>query len=578
MALDAAFLTYITRQLNETLAGSTVDKIYQPSKDEVMLHFRGKKRVMISCSPNAARIHLTERAAENPKTPPGFCMVLRKHLAGARLERVEMPTFERVITLRFQGKNDFFEPVERTLLLEIMGRTSNIILLDEHQKILDAAKHVDFTMTRHRQILPGLYYEMPPRRDKTDFMDFNGLPPMSAEKEPAEQLMDAFAGISPVVAREICHRTLGRHDALTPTLQNAMTADIRRIVSDIRNGVWAGCIVQNIADGKNIDFSFLPLRQYGDCVRVLFFDTPSALLEEYYTKSAQAHRLRQKSSDLLTFLTRTEARIRRTMHVREKELESSRKADIYQKYGTLLQSEAHRVAPGQRALVTTDYYDPALPEITIPLSPEKSASANAAAYFKKYTKAKNGRTVIAELLKKDAQMLEYLESVLSALCDAENEADIEAIRSELIGAGLLKKRGAKQTKAPDLSHPRRFVTDDGYTVLVGKNNLQNDYLTVRLSRRADIWLHTKDIHGSHVLLVTGGTPLEALPDRTLLQAASLAAYYSKGKQSGKVSVDYCPVSHVKKPTGARPGMVVYEGYYTVVVSPDASLVDHLRQE
>ncbi|MBR5782656.1 MAG: NFACT family protein [Clostridia bacterium] len=587
MALDACFLRFTAASLQEQLAGSVIDKIYQPSKEEVVLHLRGreKHKLMISSSPNAARIHLTDQSVENPKVPPAFCMVLRKHLSGARVIKIYTPAFERVIFIEFEGKNDFFEPETKILLLEIMGRTSNIILLDAKHKIINAIKHVDFTMTRHREILPGLAYEMPPTQDKISFLQASDKDKdclfAKVEARVSDAILDTYAGISPVVAREIAYRAIHTTDKriseLSTPQKNKLIDEILSLRQTVENGAFAGSLIRRRDNGKMTDFSFLPLEQYGSAAEVMDFDTPGALLEEYYTKSANLHRIKQKALDLSNFLTRTAARITRTMTVRQKELADSESADKYQIYGQIIQANLYQIKKGDRVLKAPNFFEEDMPEITIALQPDKSPIQNAQSYFKKYSKAKNGRRIIAQLIEQDKKELEYINSVFVSLCDAESEEDLEQIRAELVEGHYLNPRGPKSKKAV-LSHPREFVTDDGYTVYVGKSNLQNDYLTVRLSRKNDIWLHTKGIHGSHTLLVAGGKTLEEIPDTALLQAAALAAYYSKGKESSKVEVDYCPVQNVKKPAGAKPGMVIYENYYTLLVAPDEALAERIRKK
>lgn len=587
MALDACFLQLIVGSLTP-LVGAQVDKIYQPSRDEILLHLRGRERakLMISSSPNSPRIHLTEQTVENPKTPPAFCMVLRKHLQGARIQKIYTPAFERVIFLEFEGKNDFFEPETKILLLEIMGRTSNIILLDEKHKIINAIKHVDFTMTRNREILPGLRYEMPPVQDKFSFMDASPADQNTlfdkVEARICDAVLDTYAGISPVVAREICFTALGctdkRISELTTPQKDKLMNRILAVRDLVREGHWQGQLVRRKENGKTVDFSFMPLTQYGSAATVTDFATPSELLEEYYTKAADAWRMKQKAMDLSNFLTRTSARIRRTMAVRQKELSDSENAEKYRVYGEIIQANLYQMKKGERVLEAQNYYEEDMPLIRIPLQPDRSPVQNSQNYFKKYAKAKNGQKIIAKLIEQDKKELEYLDSVFVALCDAECEEDLEQIRAELVEGRYLKARSLKSNKKPSISRPREFITDDGYTVYVGKSNLQNDYLTVRISRKNDIWMHTKDVHGSHTLLVTGGRPLDEVPDTAILQAASLCAFFSKAKESSKVEVDYCPVQNVKKPTGAKPGMVIYDKYYTLLVEPDGALAERIRKK
>lgn len=573
MALDACFLTHLTHQINSLASGARVEKIHQPGKDEILLHLRApgfKSKLLFCCTPNCARITLTEKDAENPAQPPLFCMVLRKHLTGAKLERVYMPAFERAVFVEFTAKNDFFEPVKKRLVLEILGRTSNLLLLEENGKIIDAIRHVDLTVTTGRQMLPGLLYEPIVPQDKKAFIeggeeDLEQI--LSTDKPLWKAIMDTYSGISPVVARELAFSAAGKIDSaawsLTPNQKNALAEALSEAVSSLSKKRCSPCAVRERASGKWIDFSFLPLRQYGESGEQIPYSDPLALIEDYYEKSAEAIRFKQKTRDIELLLSRTCARIERTMGVRMKELEEGKKADHYRICGELLQANLHRAKTGMREITVENYYDNCAP-FTIPLRPDRSPQQNAQLYFKKYNKAKTSSKVVAELIAKDREDLRYLESVFLSLCDCENGADIDQIREELIRTGFSKNKRKTTARSGAPSKPRRFVSSGGFPILVGRNNMQNDQLTVKMSRKDDLWLHTKNIHSAHVLIVSGGREID---DQTILEAAAICAYYSKGKDAPKVEVDYCPVSHVKKPVGSRPGMVVYEGHWSVLVEP-----------
>lgn len=577
MALDACFLTYLTKEIAQKAVGARVEKIHQPGKDEVLLHLRApgfKSRLLFCCTPNCARITLTEKEAENPAQPPLFCMVLRKHLTGARVDRIYMPQFERAIFVEFTGKNDFFEPVKKILVLEILGRTSNLLLLEESGRIIDAIRHVDLTVTTGRQMLPGLYYEPIVPQDKKVFIEANDgdLPQiLSTDKPLWKAIMDTYSGISPVVARELAYRAAGRIDSaadgLTPHQKQSLAAILNQTATDLAENLSSPCAVREKASGKWIDFSFLPIGQYGESAEQIPYPSPLALIEDYYEKSSETVRLKQKTRDVELLLTRTCARIERTMHVREKELEEGKKADHYRICGELLQANLHRAQTGMREITVENYYDNCAP-FTIPLRPDRSPQQNAQLYFKKYNKAKTGAKVVAELVERDRADLAYLESVFLSLCDCETSADVDQIREELIRTGFSKNKRKTTARSVGPSKPRRFVSSGGFPILVGRNNMQNDQLTVKLSRKDDLWLHTKDVHSAHVLIVSGGREID---DQSILEAASICAYFSKAKDAPKVEVDYCPVSHVKKPVGARPGMVVYEGHWSVMVEPKLPL-------
>lgn len=573
MALDACYLSFLAREIDQTVRGARVDKIYQPAKDEIILHLRAtglRTRLLFCCAPNCARITLTEKDAENPAQPPLFCMVLRKHLMGARIERVWLPQFERALFAEFTGKNDFFEPVKKYLVLEILGRTANLMLLDENYKIIEAIRHVDLTAKNGRQVLPGLHYEPILPQDKKAFIDADetDLEPILATDKPLWQaIMDQYSGISPIVARELAHQSAGRIDAaangLTPNQRAALAAALPAAAEQVKNGQSAPTAAREIASGKWLDFSFLPIEQYGAAAESISYPSAVALIEDYYEKSAEDTRLKQKTKDVEQLIQRTSARISRTMNVRKKELKDGEKAEHYRICGELLQANLHRAQTGMKEITVENYYDNCNP-FTIPLREDRSPQQNAQLYFKKYNKAKTSARVVADLIKQDEADLSYLESVYLALCECESGADVDQIREELVRTGFSKHRrkGGQKPAAP--SKPRRFLSSGGFTILVGRNNVQNDLLTVKLSRKNDLWLHTKGIHSSHVLIVSEGREID---DDTILEAAALCAWFSKGKDAPKVEVDYCPVSHVKKPVGARPGMVVYEGHYSVLVQP-----------
>lgn len=571
MALDACFLTYLTREINTTVTDARIEKVYQPGKDEIVLNLRAPElrvKLLFCCTPNCARITLTNGETENPAQPPLFCMVLRKHLIGAKILRVYMPQFERAVFIELLGKNDFFEPVKKYLIFELLGRSSNLVLMDENQKIIECIRHVD--ITAGRQMLPGLKYEPVVPQDKKPFTEAEAadLPAVTATDKPLwNAIMDCYSGISPIVARELAFRSAGRIDTpangLTPNQKNALETALTEAAENLREDRSVPTAVRETASGKWLDFSFMPIGQYGASTEVLTYPSPVALIEDYFEKSAEDVRLKQKTRDVEQLLTRTSARIERTMRVREKELEEGKKADHYRISGELLQANLHLCKTGMTQVTVENYYDNCAP-FTIPLRPDRTPQQNAQLYFKKYSKAKTSARVVAELIQKDKEDLSYLDSVFMALCDCESSADVDMIREELIRTGFSKNRRKNNGRSSAPSKPRRFLSSSGLTILVGRNNVQNDQLTVKLSRKDDLWLHTKNIHSSHVLIQSGGKEID---DEAILEAASICAYFSKGKEAPKVEVDYCPVSHVKKPTGARPGMVVYDNYWSVLVEP-----------
>lgn len=570
MSLDAVFLTFLTKQLNNELVGGRVEKIFMPSRDESVFVFRAgsKKKLVISVSTNSPRMSLTSREFENPAVPPAFCMLLRKHFQGGKLTGVRMPDFERCIMLDFECKNDFYETVNKSIAVELMGRSANMILIDGDGRIIDAVRKADLSSERGRCILPSVRYQPAPvqegkipfdRFEDTDILFKN--PELTLERA----LMSNISGISPLVARELAYRSALGSDKpigdLSLSHKMRLCDEIAKIKTAMANGDCHPTLIKQKSNGKLVDFCFMPIMQYGAFCECIPCETPSDAVEGFFGAAADKARFEQRTKDLSQFILRTCARITRTMSVREKELKNSEKAEQYRVYGELINANLYRMTNGMRELECENYYEDCK-TVKIPLRPELSPAQNAQAYFKKYTKARNSAGILVKLIEKDKEELSYLDSVFMALCDCETTADAGEIREELIRCGYIK-RAAKSRKPEKPNAPRKYEFE-GYTVYVGRNNLQNDYVTVKLSRKNDIWLHTKHVHSSHVLISCGGT---TPPDSVIEYAARLCAYYSKAKDDLKVEVDYCPVGNVRKPSGAKPGMVVYDGYNTVVVTP-----------
>lgn len=570
MALDAAFLTFLTNELDSKLKDLRVEKIFMPSRDETVFVMRGhqKHRLLVNASTNSPRICLTTDEYEAPAVPPTFCMVMRKHFLGGKLIRVYMPDFERCVRFDFECKNDFFETVNKSVIVELMGRSANMMLIDSDGKIIDAIRRIDLSDSSGRCILPGVAYSAMPRQaGKTPLTECDSVDKIfqNGELLLENAIMNNISGISPIVARELSYRASGTSGM---RIRQLGTGDRDRLLSlifdlkeKIKTGECAPVIVRQKDTQKLVDFCFDDITQYGDFCDIIPQDSPSAAVEQFFIASAKKARFEQKTKDLFNAITRLSSRITRTCAVREKELKGSENAEKYRVYGELINANLYCMQNGMTKLVCQNYYDNCN-EISIPLRADRSPAQNAQLYFKKYTKAKNSAQILTELIRKDKEELRYLDSVFMALCDCETIADANGIREELIKGGYLKRtRKAQMGEKP--TAPRQFEKD-GYTILVGKNNMQNDFITIKMSRKNDIWLHTKNVHSSHVLIKANGT---AVPDHVIEYAASLCAFYSRAKDDLKVEVDYCPVQNVKKPVGAKPGMAVYDGYNTVIVNP-----------
>ena len=585
MPLDALCLSGLVHELNTALAGAKIDKIHQPGRDEVVLAVRttqGNAKLLLSANPSHPRPQLTEIARENPDSPPMFCMLLRKHLNGGRILEINQPPLERVVEFRLETLDELGDRVERRLILEAMGRHSNLILLDGEGRIVDCLRRVDGDMSARRQVLPGLFYRLPPAQEKRD--------PTALEREEWEQwveeapgeervdwwLLDTFGGLSPLICRELAQRAGGAVDVQFQELdeegQSRLIEEILCLLNDVKNKTFTPVMLT--IDQKPKDFTFLPLTQYEDEGELTQFPTFSALLDRFYEQRESQERVKQKGQDLIRSVTNARDRTARKIGNQERELEATRDRERLRQFGDIITSNLYAMEKGMALLRTVNFYDPDGAEVDIPLDELLTPQQNAAKYYKEYNKAKKAEEMLTIQLEKGRRELEYLNSVLETISFAEGERDLQEIRQELVETGYLRR--ASKAKGRDRrinSRPMEFRSSAGMRISVGKNNTQNDLLTCKQAQKYDIWFHTQKIHGSHVILWTQGEQ----PDlQSLNEAACLAAWFSQGRESGKVPVDYTPVKFVKKPAGARPGMVIYTTYETAWVTPDGELAKRLR--
>lgn len=541
MALDAICLTAMLEELRKVLEGGRIDKVYQPSRDEVVLAVRGageNVKLLLSASPNGPRLHLTKEVRENPAQPPMFCMLLRKHLTGARFLRLEQPELERIVLLRLESTDELGDKVLRTLVLEAMGRRANLILLDGEDRIIDCVRRVEGDVaTGQRGVMPGLFYRLPAPRP--------GLPPL--------------------LERELDFRSNGvsRGESLAEKLERLKEAV----------GPEGYVPYGLVREDKLVDFTFLPILQYGPDTGLRRYESFSKLLDDFYASRATAEKVGQRGADLQKAVSRVRDRVARRVAQQELEREATKDRERKRELGDILTSNLYALSKGMGTVRLTDYYDPEGREVDIPLDPLLTPQQNAAKYYKEYNKAKTAEVVLGEQIEKGRRELEYLDSVLEAIVLAEGERDLMEIRQELTDTGYLR-RGAKAAKRMKVAaKPMEFRSSAGLRISVGKNNTQNDLLTAKQAGKGDLWLHTQKIHGSHVILWTEGRTPDA---GSIEEAAKLAAWFSQGRDGKKVPVDYTPVKYVKKPVGARPGMVVYTTYQTAYVDPDGELAKRLR--
>ena len=585
MPLDALCLSGVVHELQNALSGAKIDKIYQPGRDEVVLALRapaGNVKLLLSANPSHPRAHLTQISRENPDKPPMFCMLLRKHLAGARLLELVQPPMERVVDLRLEALDELGDRVERRLVLEAMGRHSNLILLDGEGRIMDCLRRVDSDMSARRQVLPGLFYRLPPAQEKLDPSSLDRAALESAlaaapeESQADKWLLDTFGGLSPLICRELAFRAGGATDARLHQMgeggRSRLLDELEGLLRSVQENSFTPVMLEK--EGHPSDFTFQPISQYGPAVSCVPFPSFSALLDRFYEQRENQERVRQRGQDLIRSVTNARDRAARKIGLQEQELAATRDRERLRQFGDIITSNLHAMEKGMSRLTAADFYDPECPQIHIPLDPLLTPQQNAAKYYKEYNKAKTAESILTLQLEKGRRDLDYLNSVLEAIALAEGERDLQEIRQEFTDTGYLRRPSKARDRGKRVaSKPMEFRSSSGLRISVGKNNTQNDLLTTKQAFKSDLWFHTQKIHGSHVILWTEG----GQPDLTSIQeAAQLAAWFSQGRESGKVAVDYTPVKYVKKPGGARPGMVVYTTYETAYVAPDGELARRLR--
>ena len=579
MAFDAQFLSAALQEV-QALADPRVEKIHQPSRDTVIVHLRhseGRAKLLIAANPAAPRLHLTAENPENPAEPPMFCMLLRKHLLGARLVNITQIPMERCASFVFDCIDELGDHVQKRLVCELMGKTCNIYLLSPAGRIIDCLRRIGLDESARRAALPGLNYQAPepitklnPLRMESD--DYVNLLCKPGRDLLADRLMDELGGLSPLVCREAALYAAGCTDARVEGLDIAAAAGklalfFREHLNHPKPYYYA------LPDGTPKQFAFCPIRQYGECREAASF---GALLDLYYTVRDRKDAIRQKGQAVRKTVQNLCQRFQRKLAIQEKELSATYDRERLRQLGDIVTANLHRIVKGQTVLQAEDFYDEEMKLIDIPISPILSPQQNAAKFYKDYARMKNAEKELTRQISLGRTELDYLQSVLDELNRAQTEQELEEIRQALQAGGYVKadtgKRKMKQAKAGFL----RFESTDGFPIYVGRNNRQNDELTFRLARKDDIWCHASKVHGSHVIISCGGaTP----PDNTVTQAAQLAAYYAESGGGQNVPVDVTPVKQVKKLPGAKPGMVIYHTYRTVIVNPYKEIVvDALNAE
>ena len=573
MALDGGYLRHICNEINNIAVNSRVEKVYQPNKDEIVLGLRGMNganKLLLSARANSPRINFTSYAPENPKVPPMLCMLFRKKLCGAKLIQARQPDMERIIFLDFDATNELGDRIVLTLAVEIMGKYSNVIFIDSEGVIIDALKRVDISMSSQRLVLPGLKYNMPPAQDKINILESTAedivekLESISVDTKLSKALLNTIQGVSPVVCREIEFLTGKGADITTDMLKGEckkrLLFFLNRMITQLKE--YSGIPCMTVVNGKPLDFAFMDITQYGEVAKLKRSDSFSSLLDDFFTERDTAERMKVKSQDLHRLLSSTTERLSRKINSQTAELSQCEDREPLRIKGDLLQANLYRIEKGAKSVTVENYYDDNKP-ITIELNPALTATQNSQRYYKNYRKAKTAEQVLKVQIEKAKEELEYIDTVAESLSRATTEGELSEIRAELTEQGYIKASKGKQKKTSALP-PIKFKSSTGFTILVGRNNKQNDKLTLKTASKNDIWLHTKNIHGTHAIIVTEGKEPD---EQTIIEAAQIAAYHSKAKNSSQVPVDYTFVKNVSKPSGAKPGMVIYVKNKTVYVTP-----------
>ncbi len=583
---DGVVTKCIVEELAGLLTGGRIEKIFQPEADEIIMHIRTRGesvKLLLSASANYPRIHLTETVKENPQVPPMFCMLLRKHLSGGRINAVRFHDYERIVTIHIESVSELGDVTEKKLVIEIMGRHSNIILLNSDDRIIDAIKHVDAEVSSVREVMPTRPYVLPPPQNKVSLesLDIDGFVD-SASREifstVEKHLFQSIKGFSLFLCREVCHRA--GLDSRLPF--NRMTESqitmLKRVLHEVKDilakSLFTPCIIYNGESGRSgpIDFHCIPITMHPDAKQM---GSMSKVLDLFYYEKDRIERLKQKKNDIYKVLSNSIDRCAKKMGLLQETLREAADRETLRLYGELILANIYNIPQNSAKVSLLNYYSENGEYVDIPLEPHLSPQENAQRYFKRYAKAKSAFSHASQQLEETKKELEYLESVLQLLDNCETPQEIDEIRQELVSQGYIhQSKKIHQKRQVEESKPIRYKSSDGFDIYVGKNNRQNDLLTLKLASSGDIWLHTKNIPGSHVII---RKHKKEIPDSTLLEGAMLAAYYSKARHSSNVPVDYTTAKNVKKPPGAKPGMVTYENYKTIIVTPSEEQVSKLRR-
>ena len=586
MAFDAGMLACTLSEVRKLALGARIEKVFQPERDEIVLQMRsmeGGKRLLINAGSNNPRIGFTAEQKENPMTPPMLCMLLRKHLQGAKLTDVRQAGFERVAILEFETRDEMGFSCTRYLIAELMGKYSNLIFANGENRVMAALRTVDFTTSTKRQVLPGMAYELPPAQEKRD--------PIALTKEefcslyaeaPLEKSLDKwvssmFLGISAAVAREIAFRATGRIDlSIGEVAAERACAAFFEVTDEIRTEHFSPCMI--LSDGKPVEYAFCELQQYGAGFEMRPYESAGQLLDDFFHTRDREHHIRQRAADILRILTNADNRLRKKLELQRSEIADCERGEEYKKNGDLITANLYQLTRGMEKAELTDYEDwhedGSFGTVTVTLDSRLSPAANAQVYYKKYNKSKNAKVELTRQIALGEEELRYIDTVFDSLTHAETAADLAEIRDELYRSGYASRmKNYAASRKPTTPTVAEFRTSGGYRVLCGKNNLQNEYITHKLARKNDYWFHVKNLPGSHTVMLCDGEEPDA---ENFTEAAEIAAYFSKGADGQNVEVDYTYVRNVKKPAGTKPGFVIYHTNWSCIVTPNEARVKAMR--
>ena len=584
MAFDGITVSAIKAEIEDKILGGRIDKVYQPEKDEIILGIRSMGqayKLLLTSNASNPKFHFTQTNPSNPMTPPLFCMVMRKHLQSGKIIKIEQPDFDRILNIYVESLNELGDYSVKKLVLEIMGRHSNIILTDENNTILDCIKHIGHDTSSVREVLPGREYTLPPSQGKINTLEldnnnFNEVLENNPSFEIQSVIYKNYTGISPIAASEICYRANVNGstpvEALTDIQKEIVFNKFAELVEDIKANRFYPESITN-EKGKTIDFSPIEMTQFNG-LEIKKYTSISELIESFYANRDFAYRIGQKTQDLRKLITQNIERCIRKKDIQMQTLRSIKNRDELRLKGELLTANIYSIKKGMTTVELPNYYSENQELVAIELDSNKTPSENAQKYYKAYNKAKRTFEALKDQIKSNDEELAYLESVLTSVNNCTDEQDVKVIRRELREEGYVKKVKNQKDKSKKHSVPLHFISQDGFDIYVGKNNIQNDELTLKFARPRDIWMHTKNIPGSHVIIVANG---QTIPDTTLNEGAMLSAFYSKAKNSSKVPVDYTEKKNVKKPNGSKPGFVIYETNKTAYITTSEEEIKKIRR-